>query len=179
MSWNCSCQTWDLAQAYSSNAWDMSSDLAKYQYKKRICVAVIAFSTEFLTVLRLSQFMKKNKLQFIFFWSCNKRFYSTRKKTNHLPSSWRPVLNVMPEQQQASWCGLSFPLSWFWFSSTVCHSVGKTSVKGTGGSVHLSLLVGHDFYFDLSAGQPLDCLEGSSTTGSFCQPQSFGQHLFG
>lgn len=113
------------------------------------------------------------------FWSCNNRFYSTRKKQNHLPLSWRPVLDIMPEQQQASWCGLSFPLSWSCFSSTVCHSVGKTSVKGTGGSVHLSLLVGHDFYFDLSEGQPLDCLEGSSATGSLCQPQGFEQHLFG
>ena len=30
-------------------------------------------------------------------------------------------------------------------------SVGKTSVKGKRGSVYLSLLVGHDSHFDLSA----------------------------
>lgn len=35
-------------------------------------------------------------------------------------------------------------------------SVGKTSVKEKRGSVYLSLLVGHDFHFDLSADQLLD-----------------------
>lgn len=40
-------------------------------------------------------------------------------------------------------------------------SVGKTSVKGKRGSVYLSLLVGHDSHFDLSADQLLDRLAGS------------------
>lgn len=40
-------------------------------------------------------------------------------------------------------------------------SVGKTSVKEKRGSVYLSLLVGHDFHFDLSAGQLLDRLASS------------------
>lgn len=40
-------------------------------------------------------------------------------------------------------------------------SVGKTSVKERRGSVYLSLLVGHDFHFDLSAGQLLDRLASS------------------
>lgn len=39
-------------------------------------------------------------------------------------------------------------------------SVGKTSVKEERGSVYLSLLVGHDCHFDLSADQLLDCLAG-------------------
>lgn len=40
-------------------------------------------------------------------------------------------------------------------------SVGKTSVKGMRGSVYLSLLVGHDSHFDLSADQLLDRVAGS------------------
>lgn len=40
-------------------------------------------------------------------------------------------------------------------------SVGKTSVKGKRGSVYLSLLVGHDSHFDLSAVQLLDHFAGS------------------
>lgn len=42
-------------------------------------------------------------------------------------------------------------------------SVGKNSVKGKRGSVYLSLLVGHDFHFDLSADQFLGCTVGSTS----------------
>lgn len=37
-------------------------------------------------------------------------------------------------------------------------TVGKTSASERGGNVHLSLLVGHDFHFDLSAEQREDLL---------------------
>lgn len=60
-------------------------------------------------------------------------------------------------------------------------SVGKTSVKGKRGSVYLSLLVGHDSHFDLSADQLLDRHAGSrshkvtvSATKGLAQ---LGQHL--
>ena len=59
-------------------------------------------------------------------------------------------------------------------------SVGKTSVKGKGGSVYLSLLVGHDSHFDLSPGQLLDRLADSKShkvTVSATKGMMLGLHL--
>lgn len=69
------------------------------------------------------------------------------------PHSWRLARALLSKQLQVSWCGLSFPLSWPRYGMGVWRSVGKASVKEKRGSVYLSLLVGHDFPFDLSADQ--------------------------
>ena len=77
-----------------------------------------------------------------------------------------------------SWCGWSFPTTWLcnggvvvWCSVWVCVCVcvcvcgrkegrggrveecGKASVRGKRGSVYLSVLVGHDSYFDLRSAE--------------------------
>lgn len=89
---------------------------------------------------------------------------------------------LLSKQQRASWCGLSFPPSWPRYSTRGSRSVGKTSVKERRGSVYLSLLVGHDSHFDLSAEQLLERLAGSTgpkVTVSAAEGWSgpTGQHL--
>lgn len=74
--------------------------------------------------------LAQNERETIFIWMCcvatakfckrhTNNFASPWCMRERLPRSWRLARALLSKQQRASWCGLSFPLSWTRFSTGV------------------------------------------------------------
>lgn len=116
--------------------------------------------------------MVQKECETIFIWICCAAASANicKRHTNNLqpPDECESVSSLLKAGASTPVKATASLLMWSVISSELAllqhggsRSVGKTSVKEKRGSVYLSLLVGHDSHFDLSADQLLDRLVGS------------------